>query len=67
MKLLVATGDGVFPNNTAHMTGLTVIGGLIWLIIGASVAGEAAARDVQMRIHPLIYTSPVKKLNYLGG
>ena len=67
MKLLIATGDGVYPNNTLHITGMTVIGGLIWLVMGASVAGEAAARDVQMRMHPLVYTTPVTKLNYLGG
>lgn len=67
MKLLIGTGDGVYPNNTFHITAMTVIGSLIWLVIGASVAGEAAARDVQMRIHPLIYTSSVSKLNYLGG
>ncbi|AHM62358.1 putative membrane protein [Flammeovirgaceae bacterium 311] len=67
IKLLVSTGDGVYPNNTLHITAMTVIGGLIWLVMGASVSGEAAARDVQMRIHPLVYTTPVKKLNYLGG
>jgi ABC-type transport system involved in multi-copper enzyme maturation permease subunit len=67
MKLIIATGDGVYPNNTMHITGMTVIGGMLWLVISASVAGEAAARDVQMRIHPLIYTSPVSKFNYLGG
>ncbi|HEX8350169.1 MAG TPA: hypothetical protein VF598_09400, partial [Hymenobacter sp.] len=67
MKLLIATGDGVYPNNTVHITGITVIGGLIWLVMGAAVAGEAAARDVQMRMHPLTYSTPVTKLNYLGG
>ncbi len=67
IKIIVTTGDGVYPNNTFHITAMTVIGGLIWLVIGASVAGDAAARDVQMRIHPLIYTTPVKKVNYLGG
>lgn len=67
MKLIIGTGDGVYPNNTFHITAMTVIGVLIWLVIGASVAGEAAARDVQMRMHPLIYTSPVTKLKYLGG
>ena len=46
---------------------MTVIGGLIWLVMGAAIAGEAAARDVQMRMHPLTYTTPVTKLNYLGG
>ncbi|GAB3163360.1 ABC transporter permease/M1 family aminopeptidase [Telluribacter humicola] len=67
MGQLISTNDGVYPNNTLHITAMTVIGGLIWLLMGASICGEAAARDVQMRMHPLIYTTPVSKLNYLGG
>ena len=41
---------------------MTVIGGFIWLVMGAAIAGEAAARDVQMRMYPLIFTTPVTKL-----
>ncbi|MGV3588353.1 MAG: ABC transporter permease/M1 family aminopeptidase [Adhaeribacter sp.] len=67
MNLVTTPGDGVYPNNTFHITAITVIGGLIWLVMAASVAGEAAARDVQTRMHPLTYTAPVTKLNYLGG
>ncbi|MEJ8800714.1 ABC transporter permease/M1 family aminopeptidase [Pontibacter sp. H249] len=67
MNLVIARGDGVYPNNTFHITAITVIGGLIWLVMCANIAGEAAARDVQKRIHPLIYTTPVSKHNYLGG
>src|SRR5688572_17421341 len=67
MKLAIIPGDGVFPNNTFHITAITVIGGLIWLVVGASIAGEAAARDVQTRMHSLTYTTPITKLNYLGG
>ncbi|QCR22384.1 M1 family metallopeptidase [Pontibacter sp. SGAir0037] len=67
MNLVTTPGDGVYPNNTFHITAITVMGGFIWLVMGANVAGEAAARDVQQRIHSLIYTTPVKKLNYLGG
>ena len=33
----------------------------------AMLAGEAAARDVQSRMHSLLYTAPVTKLDYLGG
>lgn len=33
----------------------------------AAVAGEAAARDVATGMHPLTYTSPVSKAEYLGG
>ena len=32
-----------------------------------AVAGGAAARDVQTRMHPLIYTTPISKADYLGG
>ena len=67
MNLVTTPGDGVFANNTFYITGIIVIGGVVWLLIGAVIAGEAAARDVQMRMHPLIYTTPVTKLNFLGG
>jgi ABC-2 type transport system permease protein len=67
MNMLTTPGDGVYPNNTFHITAISVIGGLIWLIMGASIAGESAARDFRMRIHPLVFTTPVTKLEYLGG
>jgi ABC-2 type transport system permease protein len=34
---------------------------------GPAVAGSAAARDVQTRMHPLIYAAPIRKADYLGG
>ncbi|MPR36958.1 ABC transporter permease [Salmonirosea aquatica] len=67
MNQVIKPGDGVYPNNTFLITALTVLGGLIWLVIGASIAGEAAARDVQTRIHPLVYTTPVSRSSYLSG
>jgi ABC-type transport system involved in multi-copper enzyme maturation permease subunit len=67
MKLAVTPGDGVSPNNTFHLTAVTVFGGLLWLVMGAAVAGQAAAGDVQTRMHSLAYTTPVTKLEYLGG
>ena len=57
----------VFQNAPFGIAFFTVLGGAIWLLIGASVAGEAAARDVQARMHPLAYTVPVSKAEYLGG
>lgn len=67
MNFLTTPGDGVFANNTFHITAMTVIGGFIWLVMSAPIAGEAAARDVQTRIHSLTFTTPVTKLQYLGG
>ena len=46
---------------------VTVFGCAMWLLAAASVAGEAAARDVHTRMHPLTYTAPVRKADYLGG
>jgi ABC-type transport system involved in multi-copper enzyme maturation permease subunit len=67
MNVLVTPGDGVYPNNTFHITIVVVIGVFLWLVMGAAIAGEAASRDVQTRMHPLTFTSPVSTLNYLGG
>lgn len=67
MNLLTTPGDGVLANNTFYITGMVVFGCMIWLVMGAAVAGEAAARDVQTRMHPLTYSTPVKRIHYLGG
>ena len=67
MDVLTTPGDGVYVNNTFHITAITVIGILIWLIMGATIAGEAAARDVQTRMYPLTSSTPVTKFEYLGG
>jgi ABC-type transport system involved in multi-copper enzyme maturation permease subunit len=45
----------------------TVVGCLMWLFVGASVAGDAAARDVESGMHPLSYSAPVPKFDYLAG
>ena len=39
----------------------------VLVLMAAAVAGKAAARDVETRMHPLIYTAPVSKAEYLGG
>lgn len=67
MNGLTTPGDGIYVNNTFHIIAITVIGGLIWLVMGAGIAGEAAARDVKMRMHSLTFTTPLTKLDYLGG
>ncbi|HYR08583.1 MAG TPA: hypothetical protein VEQ60_12465 [Longimicrobium sp.] len=46
---------------------VTVFCTLFWLLVAAGVAGEIAARDVETGMHPLTYTAPVSKAEYLGG
>ncbi|RIV25172.1 ABC transporter permease [Fibrisoma montanum] len=60
--------DGYFLLNAPIvMASVTVICSVKWLLIGASVAGDAATRDVQTRMHSLTYTTPASKVAYLGG
>ena len=40
---------------------------MLWILMAPAVAGSAAARDVQTRMHPLVYTAPISKADYLGG
>ena len=58
-------GDGVnFPYAIAQETLLT---DMLWILMAPAVAGGAAARDVQTRMHSLVYTTPISKADYLGG
>ncbi|KAA9327709.1 ABC transporter permease [Hymenobacter busanensis] len=60
--------DGYFlVNAPIVMASVTAICSVKWLLVGASVAGDAAARDVQTRMHLLTYTAPASKAAYLGG
>jgi ABC-2 type transport system permease protein len=60
--------DGYFLLNAPIvMAAVAVICSVKWLVVGASVAGDAAARDVQTRMHSLTYTAPASKAAYLGG
>ncbi|MGB8193519.1 MAG: hypothetical protein WCF67_16430, partial [Chitinophagaceae bacterium] len=56
-----------FINSPFAVAKTTVFGSLIWLVMAAAIAGDAAARDVAMGMYPLTYTTPVSKSQYLGG
>ena len=54
-------------NSPFIITSVTVFSCLIWLLVASPLAGEAIARDVHTGMHPLTYTMPVSKFEYLGG
>lgn len=56
-----------FLNSPFSVAKTTVFGSLLWLVMAAAIAGDAAARDVESGMHPLAYTVPVRKIEYLGG
>ncbi len=66
-SLAEALYDDFFVNSPFAIAKTAVVGGLVWLMVAAAVAGEAAARDVATGMQPLTYTTPVSKAEYLGG
>lgn len=65
--LAEALYEEFFVNSPFAVAKTTVVGGLIWLLVAAVVAGEAAARDVGTGMHPLVWTTPISRTEYLGG
>ncbi|MEJ8801965.1 ABC transporter permease/M1 family aminopeptidase [Pontibacter sp. H249] len=58
---------GYSRNAPFFIAKITVIACILGVWVLAPIAGNAAARDVETRMHPLLYTAPVSKLVYLGG
>jgi ABC-2 type transport system permease protein len=56
-----------FLNAPSVIASATVFGSLIWLLLAAAVAGEAAARDVETRMDPLASSAPLRKAESQGG
>jgi ABC-type transport system involved in multi-copper enzyme maturation permease subunit len=59
--------EGTFVNSPSLVAFFSVMGGVVWQFVAASVAGDAAARDLETGMHPLVYTAPISKTEYLGG
>jgi ABC-2 type transport system permease protein len=47
--------------------GTVLFGGLFGLLVSAALFGQAAIRDVAAGIDPLLYTTRLRKAEYLGG
>ena len=54
-------------NAPADVAGLAVILGMIGIVVTAALFGDAAVRDFEAGMDPLLFTSPLRKAEYLGG
>ncbi|HEX8671855.1 MAG TPA: hypothetical protein VF710_08210, partial [Longimicrobium sp.] len=63
----IARAGGFHFNSPFIIASLTLVGSMMGLLTTAALAGDAGARDVATRMHPLVYTAPVSKTAYLGG
>ena len=60
-------GSSQFLNAPIAVMEMASLLGGISMLITAGIFGDAAARDVQTRMHALFYTSPVQERHYLTG
>jgi ABC-2 type transport system permease protein len=67
--LVATTGnDPVSLNAAQHVAEATVLwGGMFGLLVSAALFGDAAIRDVAADMDPLLYTTRLRKVEYLGG
>lgn len=53
------------PQKIAH--GIVLFGGLFGLLVSAALFGDASIRDASASMDPLLYTTRLRKVEYLGG
>jgi hypothetical protein len=54
-------------NAPLHLAEQGLIFGLVTLLVLAGVVGDAATRDVQTRLEPLMHAAPIGRVAYVGG
>jgi ABC-type transport system involved in multi-copper enzyme maturation permease subunit len=68
---LAATADGGDAVNANAPQGIAqgtvLFGGLFGLLVSAALFGDAAIRDIASGMDPLLYTTRLRKAEYLGG
>ncbi len=63
-----ADGDGLVQINAPEQVALgSLIAGMVGLLVSAGLFGDAAVRDLEAGMDPLLFTSPLRKIEYLGG
>jgi ABC-2 type transport system permease protein len=59
--------SAVHANAPVQIAIVSLILGLFGLLVSAALFGDAAVRDVHAEMDPLLFTSPLRKVDYLGG
>lgn len=57
----------VYANAPEELARLSLVIGLLGLLVSAALFGDAAVRDIQVGMDPLLFTSSLRKAEYLGG
>lgn len=69
--MYLATADdssaAALANAPERLAGAAVLPGMFGMLVSAALFGGAAVRDVAVGMEPLLYTSPLRKIEYLVG
>ena len=60
-------GSSQYLNAPLMVANVSAVLGGIGMLVTAGIFGDAAARDVQSRMHALFYTSPLRESHYVAG
>jgi ABC-2 type transport system permease protein len=67
MDAVTADPVAVHANAPYEIALAAALWGMEALVVSAALFGDAAVRDIEARMEPLVFTSPLTKLDYLGG
>lgn len=67
LMLHLINGSSQYLNAPIMVANMATILGSIGMLVTAGIFGDAAARDVQSRMHALLYTTPLRERDYLAG
>jgi ABC-2 type transport system permease protein len=67
LMLHIVDGSSSHVNSPQMVATVSSIVGLVGMLVTAALFGDAATRDVQWKMHPLVYSTPIRKAEYLGG
>jgi ABC-2 type transport system permease protein len=66
-QVIAAQEYGMLFYAPLYLAGSSVGMSLILILVMAAVTGEAATRDIQTRLEPLMHAAPIGRASYLGG
>jgi ABC-2 type transport system permease protein len=67
VMLNIVNGSSSKLNSPEMVAVITSILSMVGMLVTAALFGDAATRDVQSGMHPLVYTTPLRTWEYLGG
>lgn len=67
LLLHIINGSSSWMNSPERVVITSGIVGMLGMLVTAALFGDAATRDFSSGMHPLVFTTPMRRAEYLGG